>query len=169
MLVRQENRPMPGRDSSQIRVSNQLYDTKRDTILTWNSSTVWNQQEENRKMLPRKLNNVTRKINLVKQKNDAMRRICAYIKFGATCDEYASTPRGVSRLNWFSRNRPKLFWSALRQQQTVWRQQTSVVGRFVCLLRQDRPPSLSISSMTSVLFSLFFRREGRGKSKGDIR
>ena len=68
---------------------------------------------------------------------------------------------GVSRLNWFYRNRPTLFWSALRQQQTVWRHQTSVVGRFVCLLRQDRPPSLSISSTTSVLFSPF--SEGRGE------
>ena len=60
MLVRQEHKPMPGRDSSLISVSNQLYDTKRDAILTWNSSSVWNQQEENRKMLPRNLNNVTK-------------------------------------------------------------------------------------------------------------
>ena len=62
---------------------------------------------------------------------------------------------GVSRLNWFSRNRPTLLCSALRQQQTVWNKQTSVVGRFVCLLRQDR---FYISSLTS-------GAEGKGGGK----
>jgi len=48
-------------------------------------------------MLQRKLNDVTEKINLVKQKkNVAMRRICTYIKFGATCDENDFTSRGGS-------------------------------------------------------------------------
>jgi len=27
-----------------------------------------------------------------------MRRICAYIKFGATCDEYDTTPRGGQQI-----------------------------------------------------------------------
>jgi len=73
---------------------------------------------------------------------------------------------GVSRLNWFSRNRPTLFWSALQQQQTVWRQQTSVVGRFVYLFRQDRPPSLSIFQSWLQFFSLLLPKGGEGKVEG---
>jgi len=52
-------------------------------------------------MKPTRGEQINKQINLVKQKNAAMRRICAYIKFGATSDEYtdisAIGPQAPSR------------------------------------------------------------------------